>query len=436
MLSREQNELFTRVGAGTPMGNLLRRYWMPVAAVAEFENVAVKPLRLMGEDLVLYRDLDGTFGLVDRHCAHRRADMSYGFVEKCGIRCNYHGWLYDAGGRCLEQPYDDVAHPDAHFKEKIQLKAYPVEVTAGLVWAYLGPEPRPLVPNWEPFFWTNGFRQIVFAEVPCNWFQCQENSIDPVHFEWMHMNWSVRLRDEVGPYSPKHLKVDFAEFDYGFVYRRIREGMKETDPLWTIGRVCLWPNTLFTGGHFEWRVPIDDENTLSVTWAFNRVPKEFEPYEQGAQIPAWHGPIKDPNTGRWITTHVMNQDFIAWVGQGTIADRTKEHLGQSDRGILLLRKRFLDDLAALDRGEDPKGIIRDPELNKCVPLPIADRKVFVEGLAWDEMMKHPLLSQELTKGYPFQAGQPDDIRRAFEDAMGITAHRSSILASNSTISSP
>jgi 5,5'-dehydrodivanillate O-demethylase len=362
--------------------------------------------------------------------------MSYGFVEKCGLRCNYHGWLYDAQGRCIEQPYDDIAHPDARFKDKIHLKAYPVEVTAGLVWAYLGPEPRPLVPNWEPFSWTNGFRQIVFAEVPCNWFQCQENSIDPVHFEWMHMNWSVRLRGQTAPYSPKHLKVDFAEFDYGFVYRRIREGMKETDPLWTIGRVCLWPNALFTGGHFEWRVPIDDENTLSVTWAFNRVPKEFEPYDQGPRIPAWHGPIKDPKTGRWINTHVMNQDFIAWVGQGTIADRTKEHLGQSDRGILMLRKRFLDDLTAIDDGQDPKGIIRDREINRCVALPIADRKAFIEGLTWDEMMKHPLLSQELTRGYPFQTGQPDEIRKAFEGAMGITAHRSSIFASNSTISSP
>src|SRR5688572_8316214 len=89
MLSREQNELFTRVGSGTPMGDLLRRYWMPIAAIAEFENLTVKPVRLMGEDLVLYKDLDGAFGLVDRHCAHRRADMSYAFVEKCGIRCNY-----------------------------------------------------------------------------------------------------------------------------------------------------------------------------------------------------------------------------------------------------------------------------------------------------------------------------------------------------------
>ena len=139
-------------------------------------------------------------------------------------------------------------------------------------------------------------RQIVFAEVPCNWFQCQENSIDPLHFEWMHMNWSVRLEDQLGPYSPRHLGIEFEEFDYGFVYRRLREGMNESDPMWTIGRVCLWPNALFTGDHFEWRVPIDDENTLSVTWAFTRVPKEREPYVQET-IPGLARPRSKIGTG-------------------------------------------------------------------------------------------------------------------------------------------
>jgi 5,5'-dehydrodivanillate O-demethylase len=299
----------------------------------------------------------------------------------------------------------------------VRIKSYPVAAHAGLIWAYLGPQPAPLVPNWEPFTWKNGFRQIVFAEVPCNWFQCQENSIDPVHFEWMHMNWDVRLRGDLGPYSPKHLKVDFEEFEYGFVYRRIRQGMTESDPLWTIGRVCLWPNALFTGSHFEWRVPIDDENTLSVTWAFERVPKGHEPYEQGP-IPAWHGPIQDPVTGRWLTDHVMNQDFVAWVGQGRIADRTKEHLGQSDRGILMLRKRFLEEIERVSEGKDPKGVIRDPQLNECVALPIAHRSVFVDGLTLEELLKHPIFSAQL-KGYVFQAGQPQHIRQAYEHAMGI-----------------
>jgi 5,5'-dehydrodivanillate O-demethylase len=391
---------------------------MPIGALMEFDNISVKPVRLLGEDLVLYRDLEGGYGLIDRQCAHRRADLAYGWVEACGLRCNYHGWLFHRSGRCIEQPYDDIAAPEARFKDKVQIKSYPVAERAGLIWAYLGPEPAPLVPNWEPFTWRNGFRQIVFAEIPCNWFQCQENSIDPVHFEWMHMNWSVRLRGALGPYSPKHLKVDFDEFEYGFVYRRIREGMDESDPLWTIGRVCLWPNALFTGSHFEWRVPMDDENTLSVTWAFERVPKGREPYEQGS-IPSWYGPIKDPATGRWLTSHVMNQDFIAWAGQGRIADRTNEHLGLSDRGILLLRKRFFDEMERLSGGEDPKGIIRDPRVNACVSLPIAHRSVFVDGLALDELIAHPIFGAQL-RGYAFQAGQPPEVRKAYEEAMGLS----------------
>jgi 5,5'-dehydrodivanillate O-demethylase len=418
MLDHARNELLTQVGPGTPMGGLLRRYWMPIAAVSEFDRVSVKPVRLMGEDLTLYKDLGGRFGLVDRRCPHRRADLSYGFVEQRGLRCNYHGWLFDEHGACTEQPYEDVAAPEACFRNKVHVKSYPVETLAGLIWAYLGPQPAPLVPNWEPFTWKNGFAQIVFAEIPCNWLQCQENSIDPVHFEWMHMNWSLRLGGEVGPYSPRHLKLEFDEFEYGFTYRRIREGMSDGDRLWTVGRVCLWPNALFPGDHFEWRVPVDDENTLSVTWAFSRVPRECEPYVQ-ERIPAWHGPVADPVTGRWIASHIMNQDFVAWIGQGRIADRTGEHLATSDRGVLMIRQRFLGDLAAIARGEDPKAIVRDPERNRSIPLPVAERRYFVEGVTRDELTRHPIFGRQLTEGYPFQAGQPDEVRAEFEVAMGI-----------------
>src|SRR5579863_8209708 len=194
VLEHAKNQLLTQVGPRTPTAAPLPRYCMPIAAVSECDGaMSIKPVRLMGEGLTLYKDLSGTFGLVDRHCPHRRADLSYGFVEECGLRCNYHGWRFDEKGRCVEQPWEDVAAPEARFKDKIQVKAYRVEAKAGLLWAYLGPQPAPLVPDWEPFTWQNGFVQIVFADVPCNWLQCQENSIDPLHFEWMHMNWSVRL---------------------------------------------------------------------------------------------------------------------------------------------------------------------------------------------------------------------------------------------------
>jgi 5,5'-dehydrodivanillate O-demethylase len=417
MLEESKNELLTRVGPGTPMGDLLRRYWMPIAGVTEFERESVRAVRLFGEDLVLYRDLSGTFGLVDRQCPHRRADLSYGFVESCGIRCNYHGWQFDERGAAVELPFEDLANPEARFRDRVRIRAYPVEVKAGLVWAYLGPQPAPLVPDYEPFNWTNGFRQIVISEVPCNWLQAQENSIDPVHFEWMHRNWSLRLGGATGPYAPRHLKVAFDEFEHGFVYRRITEDTDERDLLWTVGRTCLWPNALFTGDHFEWRVPIDDGNMLSVTWHFARVPHDRQPYVQ-EKIPTWHGPIVDPLTGRWISTHVMNQDFIAWVGQGRISDRQNEHLGSSDRGVIMVRKRFMEDLERVKSGEDPKAIVRDPAQNVDIPLPIALRDVLLNGLPRAEFEKHPILG---ARRYPFQAGQPEEVRQAFDEAMGYTA---------------
>ena len=414
------NRSLTQVGAGTPMGELLRRYWHPIAAVSELEDHPTKPVRLLGEDLVLYKDLGGNYGLLERHCAHRRADLAHGFVESCGLRCNYHGWRYDHAGRCIEQPYEETVDPGSRYKERIRIKAYKVQALAGLLWAYLGPEPAPLVPNWEPFTWANGFVQIVFSEVPCNWFQCQENSVDPVHFEWMHDNWSVRLRGDKGPYAPRHLKIEFEEFEFGIAYKRIREGTDENHPLWTIGRVCLWPNALFTGNHCEWRVPVDDATTLSVGWFFSRVPTDREPYVQ-QRIPYWTAPAKDPQTGDWITSHVMNQDFVAWAGQGAVADRTREHLARSDRGVIMLRRRFLADMERVAKGGDPKAVIRDSKVNECVALPVAGREALVEGLTREQLHGlEPGAAQGAAarRDFAWLAGQPEEVARAYAEAMG------------------
>ncbi len=122
----------------------------------------------------------------------------------------YHGWHFDAEGRCLSQPYDDIAHPEANLKAQVRVKAYPVEECGGLIWAYLGPQPAPCLPRWEFFFWKNGFRQIVLSELECNWLQCQENSIDPVHNEWQHRHWELRILGKNG-IAPKHIKVGFDE---------------------------------------------------------------------------------------------------------------------------------------------------------------------------------------------------------------------------------
>jgi 5,5'-dehydrodivanillate O-demethylase len=411
-----RNEMLCRVGRGTPMGELLRRYWHPIAGASELDDNPVKAIRLMGEDLVLFRDLSGRYGLLDRHCPHRRADLSYGYVEKEGIRCNYHGWMMDAKGGCVEQPFEDTFNPNSPLRKECTNPAYPVREVAGLLWTYMGPNPAPELPIWDPFMWKNGFAEIVCAEVPCNWFQCQENSIDPVHFEWMHDNWGMRQTGKMGPYAAKHKKLGFEEFEYGFTYKRIREGATEEDPLWKIGRVTLWPNGFYLGSHFEWRVPIDDENTLNICWFFSRVPSDRDPYEQN-RVPTWYGPIKD-SKGRWISSHIINQDIIAWVGQGTIADRSKELLGNSDRGIALARRRFFEDMEKVAKGKDPKGVVRDPEVAKRIALPIATPEVQRDGIPTEQWRKDPYFVRRSSR-FPWQFGQPEEVWREYASAMGI-----------------
>jgi 5,5'-dehydrodivanillate O-demethylase len=263
--------------------------------------------------------------------------------------------------------------------------------------------------------------QIVFSEVPCNWLQAQENSADPVHFEWLHDNWGARLRGEDGSRAPRHLRLEFEEFEHGIVYKRLREGMDEANPLWTVGRVCLWPNALFTGNHIEWRVPMDDATMLSVGWFFSRVPAEREPYVQ-PRVPYWESPARDPQTGRWITSHLMNQDFVAWAGQGAIADRSRERLGLSDRGIVMMRRRFLEDLEVIARGGDPKAVIRDLRANARVALPVAGREAFTRGVTRQErerLGRSGVLGGAGSREFAWLAGQPEAVRTAWREAMGL-----------------
>jgi 5,5'-dehydrodivanillate O-demethylase oxygenase subunit len=179
---------------------------------------------------------------------------------------------------------------------------------------------------------------------------------------------------------------------------------------------------------------IDDENTLSITWTLSRVPKEREPYVQD-RIPTWQGPIADENTGRWITSHVMNQDFVTWVGQGRIADRSREYLGPSDSGIVMVRGRFLRDLDAISRGEDPKAVIRDPARNRSIRLPVADRRPLTDGLTPAEILRD-LLTRRGLEGYIFQTGQPPEVRDAFLAAMGFNGAEFARLTISSTRSPP
>lgn len=400
-LSAEENELLTRVGPNTAMGRLLKRYWHPVAAVTELDESPTKPLRLFGEDLVLYRDRRGRYGLIDRKCPHRGMDLSYGMVEECGLRCPYHGWAFDETGACIDQPFETAVRPASCAAQKVKIASYPVEAKAGLVWAYLGDAPPPCLPDWGRFG-DRGFKQIIMAELPCNWLQCQENAVDPVHFEWLHFNWTLYQQGK-RERTPRHLKIAFDEFDHGFVYRRLLEGSSETDEAWTVGRVCLWPNCLYTGS-FAWYVPIDDENTMLVMWTLLPLPGT-RPVEQPT-IPHWYLQLQDPLTKRWNRAAFTNQDCLAWVSQGRIADRTKERLGESDRGVILLRKRFFRDLERVAAGEDPSGLVRDASKNERLPLPLMS----------DQIVAPPRPFPPMSQGQPQWLA--DEYRRLWSEHSG------------------
>lgn len=372
MLSAHDNRLLTRVGPGTPMGRLLRRYWHPIAAAASLDATPIQPIRILGEDLVLYRDGEGNLGLLDRRCPHRGADLALGTIEACGLRCSYHGWRFDRDGRCLEQPFEQVVRPGS--SPRASTTAYPVAVKAGMIWAYLGPEPAPCLWDWA-LFHERGYQYVRYTQLACNWFQCQENAIDPIHFEWLHENWSRRLTGDSG-YAAPHQRLRFEEFEFGFTYHRLREGMDETDPAWTIGRVCLWPNGFVNEG-CSWRVPIDDDNTLYILWDLAPIPGT-RPVEQ-ERVPAWRVHATPPVAQPWAGEPGLDQDFAAMSGQGVIADRSREQLGESDRGIILMRKRFLDQLRHLDSpGFEPKGLVRDPQQNHRLPLPMMPRTAGVQ----------------------------------------------------------
>src|SRR4051812_26241634 len=183
MLTQEQNDRLTRVGPGTPMGELLRRYWFPIVRESDLETEPVLAVKLLGENLALYRNDNGDLGLVAQRCPHPGASLAYGIPEENGLRCPYHGWLFSPEGQCLEQPAEPE---DSTFKHRVKTPAYPVQELAGIVFAYLGPDPAPLLPRWDPLAREELVRDVGFALLPCNWLQVQENSLDPWHVDWLH----------------------------------------------------------------------------------------------------------------------------------------------------------------------------------------------------------------------------------------------------------
>ncbi|OGQ83116.1 MAG: hypothetical protein A3F90_20220 [Deltaproteobacteria bacterium RIFCSPLOWO2_12_FULL_60_19] len=373
MLTQEENEFLTRVGPGTPSGHLLRRYWHVVGAASELtEEKPKKRVRVLGEDLVLFRDRSGSYGLVAEHCAHRGASLYYGFVEEDGIRCAYHGWKYDACGKCLEQPFES---PEAGFKDKIRQSAYPVEKLAGLLFAYMGPpEKKPVLPKWDVLVRRDGVKTVEICQVLCcNWLQAMENSVDPVHTYYLHSH-NLKLQGNPDHVPFHYQRVSKIEFELvvepswaGIQKQRIFAGdnaqVEAPHPL-------IFPNMLFVpvrmGYAMHFRTPIDDHNTRIYQF-------RFRPTADGGSAAQLDDPpaefVSTKNeAGEFHMEHFSSQDHMAWETQGPMADRGREHLGESDRGIILFRKLLRDQIQAAQNGTDLLGINTDPKKDEIIRL--------------------------------------------------------------------
>lgn len=371
MTTPREQEALTHVGAGTPMGELLRRYWFPLAASVEVPPGRALGRRLLGEDLVVFRTTGGELGLIDEHCTHRGASLRCGHVDAQGIACPYHGWKYDAEGRCLEMPAEP--RQKAALLKRAATRAFPVQELGGLIFAYLGPAPAPLLPRYDLLVMEGTLRDIGVADLPCNWLQIMENSVDPAHVEWLHGHHLAGVRADMGRPAPtqyvkRHVRIGFDVFPYGIIKRRILEGGSEDDEDWRVGHPLIFPCALRVGTgnqhRFQFRVPVDDTHTRHY-WYACYLPPEGRSAPAQPQIPLYRVPWQDEN-GEFIVDFVDGGDIMTWVTQGPIADRTRELLVSSDKGIVLYRRLLLEQARRVSEGADPMGVIRDEADNTVI----------------------------------------------------------------------
>jgi phthalate 4,5-dioxygenase len=397
MLSREDNERLVRVSRGTPAGNLFRLYWQPACLSTELPEPDGAPIRvrLLGEDLVAFRDTRGRVGLVDAYCAHRRAPLFFGRNEECGLRCVYHGWKFDIEGKCVDLPSEPENSP---MKAEVQLTAYPTVEKAGIVWAYLGPrEKMPAPPDYE---WTRAPSTHCYVSKTyeqCNYLQALEGGLDTAHSSYLHNlklgdKTQLRLRDG----APR---LDVERTDYGYYYVSTRKA--GADGSYVRVYHYVMPFQQMRGGvqslsgrnevpkldgHL-W-VPIDDEQTNVYNWGYSAdpalgiTPEMAEALEHHSGrgkddlIPGTFRLKRNPSNDYLIDRElqktrtftgidgVNTQDFAVQEGMGPVVDRSGEYLGTSDRAIITLRRILLDATYAAERGETAPGA--DPATHRDV----------------------------------------------------------------------
>jgi len=392
MLKKEQNELLTQTGPGTPMGDMFRRYWLPALLAEELPAPDCPPVRLhlLSEKLLALRDSQGQLGVIDEFCAHRGVSLWFGRNEEGGIRCPYHGWKYDVKGQCVDVPSET---PESGFCQKIKLKAYPLVERGGVIWIYMGPpELQPPLPEWE--FATVAASQSFTSKrlQQCNWLQAMEGGIDSSHVSFLHSGALERdplFKGAKGnQYNQNDLKPVFevVPFDGG-LYVGARRNAEDGQYYW---RITPWVMPCFTmvpprgdhpvHGHF-W-VPIDDQNNWA--WSFDYHPtRDLTAEEVGAMkdgkgihvryVPGTYQPLQNKENDYLMDRDAQKagisysgiegiamQDASLQESMGFIQDRTREHLVSTDNGIIMARQRLMKAAKALtDKGESPPGL--DPQ---------------------------------------------------------------------------
>ena len=386
MLSREDNELLCRVGPGTPMGDLMRQYWVPAALSTELPARDGAPLRvrLLGENLIAFRATSGAVGLVRDSCPHRGASLFYGRNEQEGLRCVYHGWKFDVTGRCVDMPNEPA---ESNFRGKVRAVAYPCVERAGLVWAYLGPrETPPPLPDLEPTMLADASVQIYQRE--CNWMQALEGDIDTCHTVFLHLG-SVDA-DEARPgtwaryaLSDRAPRYAVADMDFGVMYGAYRPAEADSE-YWRIANFLFPFYAMVPTGvlGLEVRVrawvPMDDEHTLAISIARSAQGvrsagrQVVRPPETLPNTTDWYGRFRcvanagndylidraaQKTTSYTGIDAIFLQDQAVTESMGAIYDRTNERLGTSDQMIIRTRKRLIDAARALrDTGKVPPGV--------------------------------------------------------------------------------
>jgi 5,5'-dehydrodivanillate O-demethylase len=381
MLTAEQNARLTQVGPGTPAGALLRSYWQPVAAAGELTTEKpIKRVRILGENLVVYRDTAGKYGLVGERCPHRSASLAYGKVEADGIRCPYHGWKFAGSGACIEQPAEPK---DSTYKDQIEHPGYPVEMLGGMLFAYFGAGEAPPIPHWDVLAWTHGRRWVqIQSMLNCNWLQAMENSVDPSHLYWLH-GQTGHLAKMMEGYEEEH---EFIDFDYGIMKRRITPPSKPGGKPQVDQHPLLFPNTLRhvhkkdgnIRHNLQIRVPVDDTHTQIYVVIFEPTP---DVQTAADQIVPWEvTPMKDED-GDYRMDMVLAQDVMAWETQGPVTDRSQEHLGSADKGVVKFRRLISDQIDLVEAGKAPLGTVKDADKGRLIELDVTNERIGIFGSA-------------------------------------------------------